>query len=383
MIKKLAEYALSVILVIILISLIFAYFTGQPALLSFVYSGSMEPTLKTGDGFVAIPSAIAGDVGVGSVVVFESEHVHGGDLTTHRIVEERSEGYITQGDANPVSDQSGGEPAVSDGQIKAVALQLNGEVVRIPHLGTVVLTLQSGLAEIERTIAGIFGLHQLGPERLAYLLFGLGTISYVLSFYWTGTGRRSRNGTRDRTRRREGIFSTAVIIAAFTIVIVIATTLAMVMPAGITTIPIVSSESNPDRPDVIRAGGTSEFNMSVHNAGYIGTVSFFEPASGGVEVDPNRIDLARNESANVTVTMHAPQELGLYQRSVREYRYLAVLPDSVIAGAYAIHPWIPYILVNVVIGSVIVVTGLFLGAGSGGKVRLRSRKRTRGDGLLE
>lgn len=383
MIRKLAEYTLSAVLIILLISLVFAYLVGQPALLSYVDSGSMEPTLNEGDGFIAIPSAIAGDVGVGTVVVFQSEHVHGGALTTHRIIDERSEGYITQGDANPFPDQSGAEPPVSEGQIKAVALQVNGEVVRIPHLGTSVSLLQAGFTRIERTIAGVFGLHQLGAERLAYGMFGIGMLLYALSYYWTGDGRRSRRGMYSRAVRREGVFSTTTIIVAFALVLVIATSLAMVMPAGTTTIGIVSSESNPDRPDVIQAGGSSELNMSVHNPGFIGTVSFFEPASEGIEVQPDRIDLGRNESANATLTLHAPPELGLYQRSVREYRYLTIIPTATIASTYAIHPWIPYILINGVVASFVVIIGVVLSLGGSGTVRMRSRKRQHRGGLLD
>src|SRR6056297_3527746 len=116
---------------------------GQPILLGYVATGSMEPTMDAGDGFVAIPSAVSGDVEEGDVVVFQARELHDGGLTTHRVVDETEGGYVTKGDANPFTDQDGGEPPVTDGQIVANALQIEGTVVTIPHLGTVVMGIQS------------------------------------------------------------------------------------------------------------------------------------------------------------------------------------------------------------------------------------------------
>ena len=51
------------LLVVVGVSLLLGLVLGQPILFGFVETGSMEPTLSAGDGFVAIPDAIAGDVG--------------------------------------------------------------------------------------------------------------------------------------------------------------------------------------------------------------------------------------------------------------------------------------------------------------------------------
>ncbi|MFB6159612.1 MAG: S26 family signal peptidase [Haloferacaceae archaeon] len=72
---------------LVVFSLVVGGLLGQPILLSYVTSGSMQPTLDPGDGFVAIPTAIAGPVDEGDVVVFRAEQVNDGDLTTHRVVE--------------------------------------------------------------------------------------------------------------------------------------------------------------------------------------------------------------------------------------------------------------------------------------------------------
>ena len=64
---------------------------GQPIVLGFVLTGSMnaQPAeMSPGDGFIAVPPAIAGDVGEGDVVTFEAQQLQGGGLTTHRVVGE-------------------------------------------------------------------------------------------------------------------------------------------------------------------------------------------------------------------------------------------------------------------------------------------------------
>ncbi len=81
---------------------------GQPILLGFVVTGTMSPTVEPGDGFIAIPPELAGDIEDGYVVTFEAEQIGGGGLTTHRIVRKTERGYITRGDANPFTDQDGG-----------------------------------------------------------------------------------------------------------------------------------------------------------------------------------------------------------------------------------------------------------------------------------
>jgi signal peptidase len=83
--------ALVFLLLVVLSSLV-----GYPMGVSYVTSGSMEPTLDTGDGFVAIPTVLTGSPTEGDVVVFRAEEVNDGRLTTHRVVEETEQGYVTR-----------------------------------------------------------------------------------------------------------------------------------------------------------------------------------------------------------------------------------------------------------------------------------------------
>ena len=374
---KLLEYALIALVCVILVSVVFGSILGQPMLLTYVETGSMEPTIGAGDGYIAIPSPIAGDVETGDVVAFQAEEVHGGDLTTHRVVGERGDGYVTQGDANPFTDQDQGEPGVTDGQIQAVALTVNGEVVTIPHLGTAAMAMQSGIDRAERTVAGVFGWQRLGTEQLTQLLFGLGIIFLVLSFAMGASGRDRGSEARSRDRSRSGVIDSRWLLVGCIVLVCAAATMAMVMPAGSETYDIVSTEGNSSDPTIIPVGETDSFEYQVHNGGFVPTISYFEAGSGGIEIEPDRIDLGAQEGENATVTLSAQETTGHHVESMTEYRYLVLLPPSVIDALYGINPWMPYFGIYAVIALPIVGFWRLFG-GSSDTIRYRSRSRSRG-----
>ncbi|MFC7114202.1 signal peptidase I [Natronoarchaeum sp. GCM10025703] len=155
--RSYAEAALGTALVVLVLALLLGQLLGQPILLGFVSTGSMEPAVDAGDGFVAVPALLAGDVSEGDIVVFDAEELQGGGLTTHRVVGETDEGYVTKGDANPFTDQDGGEPPVSEGQIVAHALQVGDTAVTIPHLGTGIMGVQSAADGLQQSVVSAAG----------------------------------------------------------------------------------------------------------------------------------------------------------------------------------------------------------------------------------
>lgn len=187
------------LVVLVAVSLAAGSVLGQPILLSYVETGSMEPTPEPGDGFVAIPAQLTGPPEEGDVVVFRAEEIQDGGLTTHRIVGETDRGYISRGDANPFTDQDNDEPPVKDAQIVAVAWAPGGEVFVVPHLGTTVQAVQGSLQWVQRNLAGALGTRALlGPQGLAYLLFGITTLYYLVGEYRSREGKD--RGRRSRTR---------------------------------------------------------------------------------------------------------------------------------------------------------------------------------------
>ena len=366
--KQLLGWTLQLAVVVVVLSLLLGQFLGQPILLSFVETGSMEPTIDTGDGFVAIPTELAGDIDQGDVVVFRAEEIQGGGLTTHRIVGETEEGYITQGDANPFTDQDSDEPPVQKPQIVAVAWQPGSDVVTIPWVGTIVDGIQSVLESIQLWLAQLFGTRAfLGLQGVGYLLFGASILLYLVAVYLEDDRRRERTTDRDTGT------SSRKLMALLTLVVLAGATAPMVAPANSEEFGIVSAEFESDSPDVIQQGTSESFDYPLRNTGFLSTVVFLEPASDNIAVEPRETTVSSRSTENATVTITAPPETGYYRVFLEQHRYLGVLPTPVIEELYAIHPWAPIVVIDAGIGIPFYLFGMWL-LGTG---RLRSRDRPR------
>ncbi|MFC6907236.1 signal peptidase I [Halalkalicoccus tibetensis] len=344
---------------------------GQPIGLGFVETGSMEPTIDAGDGFVAVPGLLSGEVEEGDVIVFEATNVQGGEVTTHRIVGETDHGYITQGDANPFSDQSQGEPPVTDGQILATALQIGTTVVVIPHLGTMVLFMSNILTSMSAVLSQLLGRPiPGGAAGLGYLFIGLGAVVLAVTIL-RGEDRTRR--FRSRSRSRRGVLSRRRLVVLIVIVVSMPLVAGMAIPSGVHEYGIVSAERDSPASHVIEAGETSRDTHTVPNTGVVPTVVVTEPASEGIAVDRSVTHLGARTSADVTVEIEAPPETGYYYRHLAEYHYPIVLPPSLLIALHGIHP--------LVAGSAILATAAGIPALVAylvlepGRYRTRSRSR--------
>lgn len=371
--RRIAGYTFAFLIVTLVATLLIGHVLGTPFLLGYVETDSMEPALEPGDGYVAIPIEIAGPVGEGDVVTFDAQELHGASLTTHRIVDETSEGYVTKGDANLVVDQEGAEPPVTDGQIEAKLLKVNGEVVVIPNLGTVVTTIQDGLESVQLRLGAILGTTALrGTQGLAYLAFALGS-GLLLWGYASDRGRHSRD-SQSRDRSRKYVYDVRTVVIVLALVVCVASVGTMAANSGTEEYDIISAEYDSDRADIIEQGTTETISFPSHNGGLLPIVTVFEPASDGVEIEPRRHYLTHGESAEATLVLTAPAETGYYVRSVAEYRYFAVLPPSAILALHAIHPWLA---TTAVTGTIVVVFMLpiLIIIGFDGVIRTRERNR--------
>jgi signal peptidase len=368
--RRLAGLLLEIAIAVFLVSMIVGQVLGQPVLLGFVTSGSMQPALEPGDGFVAIPAELAGPVEEGDVVTFRAEEIEGGGLTTHRVVEERERGYVTRGDNNPFTDQDGGEPPVTDPQIVAVVWQPGGEVLAIPGVGTLVTGSQDVLTWLQQQLAVLLGTRSmLGTQGLAYLLVGLSAVGYLADVA-LGSGGSGRDRGRSDRSRETGIDARTIALV-FAAAIVLAATAAMVVPAGTQEFGVVSAETDASGLRVIEQGTTESARYTVGNGGYVPVVTYLDPASEGVTIEPRELRLPARTTTNATISISAPPQTGYYRYFLVEHRYLHVLPEPVIRSLYAIHPWLPIVAIDALLGgSFYALTATALDSG-----RLRSRSR--------
>ncbi|ELY54005.1 signal peptidase I [Natronolimnohabitans innermongolicus] len=353
---------------LLIVLLVVGQLLGQPILLGYVATGSMEPTMDAGDGFVAIPSVVSGDVGEGDIIVFEARELHDGELTTHRVVEETDEGYVTRGDANPFTDQDGGEPHVSESQIVATAWQVNGNAVTIPYLGTAIMGVQSVVESAIGTVGSVVGVASApDSEGLGAMLVGVGVAILGFGVVLDQLGPGQRETSRSRSRTNVIAFWTA--LGLILLVFVTFATAAMVVPAGTAEYGLVSTDSPSDDPQVLAPGETGELTQAVDNAGYLPIVAVHE-ADRGAAVEPESQTVGLRSSGETTVSLTAPEETGEYTRDVREYRYLMVLPPTVLVWLHGLHPLAAIAAVNgVIVGATVALVLLVFGYND---IRVRS-----------
>jgi signal peptidase len=342
--RRLVTGTVTVLLVGMILVLAIGQLLGQPLLFGFVTTGSMEPALSPGDGFIAVPPMLAGEPTAGDVVVYEAETIQDGGLTTHRIVGETEQGYVTKGDANPFTDQDGGEPYVTDDEIVAYALQINGEVVAIPYFGTAVTGLRSAIA----TPFSLLGTGQAGT----IMVFG-GMLLMVIAGAMGGVTRDT-----SRSRSREDVFTAWVVVLLAAMVVTTTATLAMVVPASGHDIEVVVTESPTSDSQVVEPGETASVSYDLHNSGVIPALVITDSVDERATVTPEHAVLGFNGQQRVIVRMDSPQETGEYTYSVRESRYLLVLPVGVLGVLHSIHPLVALLAVDLVVALFIVTIGI-------------------------
>jgi signal peptidase len=366
-----------VLLAVALIALIAGQLLGQPMLLAFVETGSMEPTLDAGDGFVAIPMALSGPPAEGDVVVFEASDVGNGGLTTHRIVDRTERGYITKGDANPFTDQDDGEPPVKEAQISAKALQVGGGVVEIPHLGAVIVGVRGVLTSVQQHLSQLTGAQAfLGPQGIAYSVAVLAGLLYLLDFLVAGGPGKDR----DRSRTRESGLSIRTIAVLLALFLVLSATAAMVAPAGTHQFGVVSATFESENPTVIERGESATISYPLPNAGLLPVHVYLEPASQGVTTSPRHSYVPARSETTAAVRLSAPERTGYYRRFVTEHRYLAVLPGPAIAALHEFHPWAPILVIDALLAAG--CYAVFVGLLGTRRIRRRTRDSPGGAGLF-
>jgi signal peptidase len=367
--RKFGWQTVEITLVIVVLALLLGQALGQPILLGFVETESMEPTLEPDDGFVAIPSPFAGSIEEGDVIVFEAQELHGGGLTTHRVVRETEQGYITKGDANPVLDQDGDEPPVQDEQVVAKALQINGEAVVIPRLGTVIESVREAATTLQLYLASLFGTTLFhGTQGFLNLILALCALAYVVLLL---REPKNKNRGRDHTKRRG--MHPKYLAAGVTLLLVLSLTATMVLPAGTHQVVVESRSDLGPQASGLSPGESETGVMQVSNDGFVPTLVIFEPETEGIEADPATLRVDGQTVVETEVTVTAPSEEDRVNRILVEHRYLAILPTSVLLELYQIHPWLPIAIINALIGIPFYLLSVTL-IGTG-RIRDRSRNR--------
>lgn len=341
-----------------LIAVLAGSLLGQPVLLGFVETGSMEPTLSPGDGFVAVPTPLAGGIDEGDVVTF-----YGPDgLTTHRVVDVVDGGFVTRGDANAFSDQADGDPVVTREQVVAVALAVDGTVVSVPGIGA----LAEGARGVIAALAGAVGLSG-DPAQLAAVLLAVTVTALVLDELLAEGRERS---TTERSVGRDVGYGALTVVVIVVGVVVVAATASMVLSTGATTLPFDAVEPADADRGGIPLGESQQVAVSLSNPGVLPSVAVLEAADDRGQVSGDAVVVGPRSSTTVNATLFAPSTPGRYEAAVVQYRYVGVLPPSVVGRLHAVDPWVARGTIAGVLGAVAFAVVRLLVGRTRGRVRL-------------
>lgn len=346
------------ILVILAVLVVGTQVLGFASPVGYVETDSMEPQLDPGDGYIGVPRPLAGDIEPNDVITYEAQSLGGGGLTTHRVVEETSGGYITKGDNNPFTDQDGPEPPVTEAQIKLVVLAVNGNVAAIPHLGDVALAAQ-GLISTAIATLGLKSFSTGSPGIIVTVIGLLFVLVAGASELITGENTRSM----ERSTRRSATLDSRLVLAAVILILALPVMSVTALPSGTQGLSILSTDrAHPDDSSMIKAGTVAELNSTVKNSQMFPMVVILEPKTEGVVFSEQVLTVAPGGEAKTQLRLSAPAETGPYVRARSKTFYIRVLPTGLIAGLHRIHPLFARLAtMGVIFAPVIVVYWLLVG----------------------
>lgn len=345
MLRKYATTALTVAFILVILALVAGQVLGQPILLSYVTSGSMAPTISEGDGFVAIPDQLAGNIGEGDVVVFYAQEIEGGGLTTHRVVGETPEGYITRGDGNPFTDQDGSEPPVTDDQVVAVAWQPGGNVVTIPALGTAILGIQGVALGIHTTVATALGFEGSGDaQEVGFLLFVSGLILLLLTVLHGLAQRTGIERGRSRSRSRQVLLDPRYVALFLVVIVVLPANVAMLVPSTTHSVQVEGVAFE----ETAQPGDEVDVRLTTTNEGFVTMLVMFDDPLDGTLAE-RRLEVAGGSAVSTSLSTAIPPPGEQRTVAVSERRYVMLLPPSLLASLHDINPLLALTAINVVL----------------------------------
>ena len=280
--------------------LVAAALGAAPVSVHYATSDSMAPTIGEGDVFLVTDGAVE----VGDPVLFYSAERE--ELVAHRVVGETDAGYVTQGDANPSTDQAGGAPPVPPGEVVGPVVTLGESPVTLSGFGPVV-----GFVATNRgLVAG----------ALAVLLVGL-----------TTANKRSERDSRGALTTASAFFRPfllmGVVVMVTTVVVGAATAPAAVVH---TDDPAVVAEQRL----AIETGATETVVVPVETDRPPMTYHVVE-ATGDLTVTDYELTAA---GVDASVAVEARATEGATTGQIRVYTYPAAAPKPLVVALHGLHP---------------------------------------------
>lgn len=280
-----------------------------PAQLVLITGNSMEPTLHKGD---VVLTHDTDSIDKGDVAVFYSPDR--GQEVAHRVVETTEDGYITQGDNNPSTDQSDGLPPVQDSQIQGEVVQIGEQPATLP-IGNVLSVFLNRPAAISPLLAIVF---------LTLLIL-----------------------RQDSTQRgRQNIEEVGDVIRPLLLIAFVASIAFMQLGAASTTVAVLFTEDGGSQPTVEEVGEEATIDATIESREPAFSHQIVS-ADGPVSAEEIR-ETEERGSSDIRINVETRATEGVQQGKIIVYNYPAVLPSGIIETLHRIHPLVAAATVSAV-----------------------------------
>lgn len=368
--KKTLGNLFMLVLILLLVSRVMAFGGDiQPTPVSSIESESMEPTLSVGDLVFWHPTTID-EVEEGDIIVFSSG-AREDELIIHRVVEinetARGRELITQGDANPETDQERGEPPVREENFLGRPISLGGWPFHIPRIGYLWMW---GGALFWAAIEG--GVSAGGIAMLVPLLTA-GVMLIVTVVFFIPEDDEDDDGDNDDELKRlileeektRALQLFLIILVAFTFVIVPST-----WYGSDTTTLSVGVEEEPEAADYSYSadrGEVIEGNQTLRNPGFTPLMHHIEVEgdnSEWVRVDRRNFRTEAGENSTVEFDLHVPQdaESGTYNKRLVNHHssFWVIYPESFVGSFIESSPSHGVLMLNIFTSFIFAVITMLL-----------------------
>lgn len=291
----------------------------------------MEPTIMQGDGYLLVP---AGTVESGDILTFYSDKR--GEYATHRVVKVTEDGFVTQGDNNPSTDQSVGYPLVTSTDILGKVATIGKTPVVFPQLGVAIIFMQTNWK------------------------LGLGGLIVLVSL----------SGISENTTHARDVIRFRTLLTPLVLMAIIGSSAALVLgaPTAVATFSVTNTAEPSDRLIPANEPSIRTINLQFSEQPEF-THQFIE--AKGMTLTTDKVT---DHTDQFQVRVPAQSELGPYRGEVRLYRYPASLPYWFVASLQAFHPGVAAVVtMSTIFGPIYLVTWLFVD----GKTVLHTRSRRR------
>jgi signal peptidase len=278
-------------------------------------SGSMVPTAET-DSLVLVLDT---EPTVGDIALFETPTRERAVL--HRLVDRTPEGdaFMTQGDANAVSDQAAGDPPVSPDQVYGTVPTIAGHPVVVPYAGQVLTN--------------------------PVFAFGIWALLGASLLYTTTGGQAVRETVAAVPVRVH------VVVLAIAIMIVIPV-VSVAAPASVQAEILTTTTATGENPAIVQPGEVGETTIRVSSPVIWGLQT--TPEVEG-DLDIQSVAPGEDGTRRVTVVNEPSETPQVHRGTITVYSFPATLPKPVLAALVDVHPFVAGFASALPIGGTVLV----------------------------